>query len=433
MKTRIITILMMITCLFVNPAFSICANAETLPSKYKCFGDVNGNGTVDIGDVLMVRRHIAASKDAQTYEKHRDWILTGQAALFADVTRDNIISDADLLRIERHIAVINGGSSNQSWRIVTVYLDFGASVGRSGIQRCSCFSPSDSYNAHSNIERSILNDPKYTFIGWYTKPVGGTRVYGTSTVGTSNQILYAHYKLNTIPVTGIGLNKSSIKLTVGQSTKLTSSVRPSDATNKGVFWSSSNTKIVTVDSSGNVTAKKAGSATIKVTTRDGGYSAKATVTVISKSTAGAEAVYKKAKSQLGKKYPEFKGCGFHPHAWCADFVSWCAKKAGQSKAIPSNASVSGIRTAIKNAGGKEYSKSTIQKGNYTPKRGDIIIFKSNGASHVGIVDYAKNKKIYYIDGNHVSNGKNGNNSWVNYSTCSYSYSKLTCVLKPNYK
>ena len=144
------------------------------------------------------------------------------------------------------------------------------------------------------------------------------------------------------------------------------------------------------------------------------------------------AVYSKAKSFVGKKYPYFSGLDFHWRAWCADFVSYAAKLAGQTKAIPKNASVAGLRTAINGAGGNEYSKAKVQNGSYVPKRGDIIIFKSNGASHVGIVDCAKSGYIYYVDGNNTSNG-NGNNSCVNYSKCAYGNSQFTCVLHPNYK
>ncbi len=147
---------------------------------------------------------------------------------------------------------------------------------------------------------------------------------------------------------------------------------------------------------------------------------------------GGEAVYNEASTHLDRKYGEFDEFGFHWRAWCADFVSWCASNAGQSDAIPWNASVSGLRDAIKNAGGTEYSKSSVKNGEYVPIKGDIIIFKSNGASHVGIVDYCSNGKIYYIDGNNTTNG-NGNNSCVHYSSCKTSKKTFTCVLRPNYR
>ena len=138
-----------------------------------------------------------------------------------------------------------------------------------------------------------------------------------------------------------------------------------------------------------------------------------------------------AKTQVGKKYGDYSGQNFHWRAWCADFVSYCARNTGCSYAIPTNASVDGIRSAIKNAGGKEYSKALIQRGGFTPKAGDIIIFKSAGQSHVGIVSSYSNGRIYYIDGNNTTNG-NGYNSCVHSSNCSTSYSGFTCVLRPKY-
>jgi len=82
-----------------------------------------------------------------------------------------------------------------------------------------------------------------------------------------------------VKVTGVSLNKTTLTLTQGQTAKLTVTVKPSNATNKNVTWKSSNSNIVTVDSKGNIKAIKEGSATITVTTTDGKYTAKATITV----------------------------------------------------------------------------------------------------------------------------------------------------------
>ncbi len=138
-----------------------------------------------------------------------------------------------------------------------------------------------------------------------------------------------------------------------------------------------------------------------------------------------------AKTQLGKTISSYSGEGFHFRAWCADFVSFCARKTGCSYAIPTNSSVDGIWKAIKNKGGKEYSKSTIKSGKYTPKAGDIIIFKSSGASHVGIVSHCQNGRVYYIDGNNTTKG-NGYKATVHSSNCSVSDSRFTCILHPNF-
>ena len=83
-----------------------------------------------------------------------------------------------------------------------------------------------------------------------------------------------------VPVTGVSLNKSSLTLSEGETATLTATVTPSNATDKTVTWSSSNTSVATVSSSGVVTAKSIGSATITVTTKDGNKTATCNVTVV---------------------------------------------------------------------------------------------------------------------------------------------------------
>ena len=56
-------------------------------------------------------------------------------------------------------------------------------------------------------------------------------------------------------------------------------INPSNASNKNVYWTSSDQSVATVDNAGKVTAVKAGSATITVTTEDGGKTATCKVTV----------------------------------------------------------------------------------------------------------------------------------------------------------
>lgn len=82
-----------------------------------------------------------------------------------------------------------------------------------------------------------------------------------------------------IVVTGVSLNRTSLTLTEGESSKLSATVNPNNATNKNVTWSSSDTSVATVDANGNVTAKKVGTATITVTTTDGNKTSTCTVTV----------------------------------------------------------------------------------------------------------------------------------------------------------
>ena len=86
----------------------------------------------------------------------------------------------------------------------------------------------------------------------------------------------------TVSVSGVSLNKTSLSLVEGGSESLTATISPDNATNKAVSWKSSDTGVATVDGSGKVTAVKAGSTTITVTTTDGGKTATCSVTVTSK-------------------------------------------------------------------------------------------------------------------------------------------------------
>ena len=89
----------------------------------------------------------------------------------------------------------------------------------------------------------------------------------------------------TVAVTGVTLNKTELPLTEGTTETLTATVAPSDATNKNVTWTTSDAAVATVDTDGKVTAVKAGTATITVTTADGGLIATCTVTVEAKTVA----------------------------------------------------------------------------------------------------------------------------------------------------
>lgn len=83
----------------------------------------------------------------------------------------------------------------------------------------------------------------------------------------------------TVRVTGVTIAATTKTLEVGKTFSLGSGVKPTTATNKYLSYSTSKSSVATVDSSGKVTAKSAGTATITAKTVDGGYTAKCTVTV----------------------------------------------------------------------------------------------------------------------------------------------------------
>ena len=74
----------------------------------------------------------------------------------------------------------------------------------------------------------------------------------------------------------ITLDKTTLSLAVGESATLTATVKPDDATDKTVTWSSSDESVVKVDN-GKVTARKSGTSTVSA--KCGGKTAECVVTV----------------------------------------------------------------------------------------------------------------------------------------------------------
>ena len=80
----------------------------------------------------------------------------------------------------------------------------------------------------------------------------------------------------TVPVSGVSISATSLTIDLGKTGFLSAKVSPSNATDKTITWSSSNTSVATV-SDGTVTAVAVGEATI--TASAGGKSATCLVTV----------------------------------------------------------------------------------------------------------------------------------------------------------
>lgn len=88
--------------------------------------------------------------------------------------------------------------------------------------------------------------------------------------------------VKTVAVTSVSFDSDSYSVTVGKTTTVSSTVLPANATNKAVSYSSNNTSVATVNSNGVVSGVSAGTATITVTTADGGKTDTCTVTVTNK-------------------------------------------------------------------------------------------------------------------------------------------------------
>ncbi|MBR0300811.1 MAG: Ig-like domain-containing protein [Bacteroidales bacterium] len=82
-----------------------------------------------------------------------------------------------------------------------------------------------------------------------------------------------------VAATGVFISSTSLALDYGEEASLTAIVLPASATNRNVIWSSSDPSIVSVTQEGALTAVGIGTATVTVTTEDGGYTGSCSVTV----------------------------------------------------------------------------------------------------------------------------------------------------------
>ena len=104
----------------------------------------------------------------------------------------------------------------------------------------------------------------------------------TITVTTEDGGKTATCKVTVKPNLVSEITLAALAIYVGESKAVTATVKPDDATNKALTWTSSDETVATVDATGKVTGKKIGTATITATAQDGsGVSGSCTVTVLS--------------------------------------------------------------------------------------------------------------------------------------------------------
>ncbi|OUQ30381.1 Ig-like domain-containing protein [Massilimicrobiota sp. An134] len=228
-----------------------------------------------------------------------------EGIVYGDVTlqEDLIIGDGESLKLadnnarldaNNHNVIVDGGTVDDSIKnslgdsvkytptIITTSLSNGI-VGQP-------YSVTLSATGTDSITWSLANGsklPNGLTLNENTGEISGTPIAeGTSTFtitatnhwGSDDKEL--SLTIGKIAVIGVSLDKKTLNLTEGKNETLIATVKPDNATNKNVIWESSDSNVVTVDKSGNVTAKKAGKATITVKTEDGNFMDTCEVTVM---------------------------------------------------------------------------------------------------------------------------------------------------------
>lgn len=137
------------------------------------------------------------------------------------------------------------------------------------------------YSAKDSLGKDITSKVKVTsnintsIAGVYYVSYSVTDDYGNS----SNATRKITVKASTVPLTGLSISPNSVTLKKGSNRKLEVYFSPTNATNKTISWSSSNSTIATVNSDGVVTAKNVGTVIITVKSYNGLY-AKSRIIVV---------------------------------------------------------------------------------------------------------------------------------------------------------
>ncbi|QNO16540.1 Ig-like domain-containing protein [Alkalicella caledoniensis] len=137
--------------------------------------------------------------------------------------------------------------------------------------------PANATNKNINWRSSNTNVATVDSNG-NVKAVGPGSANISATTQSGNKVATASVNV-TARVTGVSIQGNSTIL-INTSNNLTANITPSNANNKKVTWSSSDTSVATVDNNGRVTGVKAGEATITVITEEGNRTATMKVKVV---------------------------------------------------------------------------------------------------------------------------------------------------------
>ncbi|MDO4633117.1 MAG: Ig-like domain-containing protein [Eubacteriales bacterium] len=221
------------------------------------------------------------------------------------------------------------------------------------------------------------------------------------------------------------------KLKEGQSAKLSAVAYPWNATNKKLSWSSSNTRIATVSSTGVVTAKKAGTCTIKASATDGSGKSQTYPMTVSP----AKILVNNIKMAGSKNLTVGQTTKLSAVAY-----PWNAtnKKLSWSSSDTSVVSVSSNGTVTANGGGMAYIRAAATDGSGKSQTYYITVKpKTVGTPHIYYYDGLKELDVYWDAQSNVT----GYQIWliqghagktINISGTTANYAELSVVRTNSY-
>ena len=162
---------------------------------------------------------------------------------------------------------------------ITMATSLGFTVGDDAKTLTPTFNPANTTD--QTVTWTSSDEAVATVVNGVVTPIGEGTCTVTATSNADNSVkavCNVSVVASTVAVESVSLPATQ-DVYFGKTATLTATVTPDDATNKAVSWESSDAETVSVDANGVVTGNKIGSATITVTTEDGGKTATCVVTV----------------------------------------------------------------------------------------------------------------------------------------------------------
>ena len=261
-------------------SFEYCVSSESNYDKF----------TFSVNDSVVLTKSGLVSWNSYSYQATAD----GEYTFLWSYTKDGSVN----------------GNSDACW-VDNVYI--GAPIAVTGIDVLEqldipvngtgtvvySFLPENAYNKNVSFESADAGIAAINANGVVTGVSAGET---TITVTTEDGGFTGACAINVYnqAVTGVTIEPSEAELNVGSSTKLTATVLPENASNKNVVYSVDDESILSVDQDGNVTGLSLGTATVTVTTEDGGFSASAEITVMPVRVTGVGISPEAASVDLGR-------------------------------------------------------------------------------------------------------------------------------------
>ena len=271
---------------FIPFLLASCSNAPT-PSgeEVKVTGvELNQSSiTIKENDTYQLRATVSPSDATNKYVSY-----ASNNSTIADVSNSGLITAYNEGSCIVTVTTVDGGYTADCH--VSVYKEGSQSIPVTGIefdieelnlvvgeqgQATASVKPSNATNKNITYESDDESVATVTSAGVVTAiGEGFASIIATSVDGGYTAECYVNVLRvapTVISVTGVSISPESLEMNIGDEDRVSANVVPVHATNSRVSYASSNTNVVTVTAAGKVTALAAGTATITVTTEDGGF------------------------------------------------------------------------------------------------------------------------------------------------------------------